>query len=120
MGVRRLRHAPVNPRDCARILCISVLVASQGLVSACEPAQAPAKVTVSLRLQGNPADARVIIDDEDIGPLAVVQSRGVALPPGKHHVSVTAPGYFPWDKAVEAKPGDPLIRFAVALVPVPD
>jgi hypothetical protein len=120
MGVRSLPHASVIPRDCARILCACALVASQGLLSACEPPQAPAKVTVSLRLQGNPADATVVIDDEDIGPLAVVQSRGVALPPGKHHISVTAPGYFPWDKAVEAKPGDPLIRYEVALTRIPD
>ncbi len=97
-----------------------------GLVSlvvfsgACEPAQAPAKATVSLRLEGNPGDASVTIDDENIGPLAFVQNRGVALPPGKHHISVTAPGYLPWDKAVEAKPGDPLIRCEVALIPIPD
>jgi hypothetical protein len=44
----------------------------------------------------------------------------VALPIGVHRISVTAPGYFPWDKAVEAKPGGTLIRLDVALAPVPD
>jgi hypothetical protein len=120
MGVRSLAHTLVITRAYASILCACVLVGSQALLSACEPAQTPAKVTVSLRLQGSPGDATVVIDDEDIGPLAFVQNRGVALPPGKHHISITAPGYFPWDKAVEAKPGDPLIRYEVALTPIPD
>jgi len=120
MGVRDSRYAPVIPLDCVRSIGACLLAGLVGLSSACEPAQAPAKATVSLRLEGNPGDATVVIDDEDIGPLAFVQNRGVALPPGKHHVSVTAPGYLPWDKAVEAKPGDPLIRFEVALIPIPD
>lgn len=120
MGVRDSGHRHVIHQNCVRALRTYALVGSVGLSGACEPAQAPAKVTVSLRLEGNPGDATVVIDDEDVGPLAFVQTRGVALPPGKHHISVTAPGYLPWDKAVEPKPGDPLIRFEVALVPVPD
>jgi hypothetical protein len=88
--------------------------------AACEPAQAPPPVTVSLRLDGTPADATVVIDDLVLGPLSFVASHGVALPPGLHHVTVTADGYFPWDRAVEAKPGGALIRLQVALVQVPD
>ena len=120
MGVRDSRHERVIHRNCVRALSACALTGVVGFYAACEPAQAPAKVTVSLRLEGNPGDATVVIDDEDIGPLAFVQTRGVALPPGKHHISVTAPGYLPWDKAVEAKPGDPLIRYDVALIPIPD
>jgi hypothetical protein len=89
-------------------------------LGACVPAQAPSAPTVSLRLRGAPPDAAVIIDDENVGSLAFVQTRGVALPVGKHHISVVAPGYFPWDKAVEAAPGGPLIRLDVSLTPVPD
>jgi hypothetical protein len=107
-------------RDCARLARIGLLSALTGGLASCAPAQAPTKVTVSLRLQGTPPDATVVIDDENIGSLAFVQTRGVALPPGKHHISVTAPGFFPWDKAVEAKPGDPLIRLEAVLIPVPD
>jgi hypothetical protein len=95
-------------------------LAEFSLVCACVPAQAPSAPTVSLRLQGAPPDAVVIIDDQNVGSLAFVQSRGVALPIGKHHISVTAPGYFAWDKAVEAAPGGPLIRLDVSLAPVPD
>jgi hypothetical protein len=46
--------------------------------------------------------------------------RGVALPPGVHHITVKAHGYFPMDKEVTGKMGDPPIRVDVALTPVPD
>jgi hypothetical protein len=115
-----MRYATYMPRianDCVLEALTSVLVVC---LSACAPAKGPSKETVSLRLQGNLPDATVIIDDQDLGSLAFVQSRGVALPIGVHRISVTAPGYFPWDKAVEAKPGGTLIRLDVALAPVPD
>jgi hypothetical protein len=118
--MRHVVNGFVITRDYARIALTFSLAAAPGLLAACEPAEAPSHATVSLRLQGAPPDATVVIDDQDIGPLGFVESHGVALPPGKHHISVTAPGYFPWDKAVDAKPGDPLVRFAVVLVPVPD
>jgi hypothetical protein len=117
MGVRYAPHMPGIANDCAPAALAFVLALG---LSACAPAKGPSKETVSLRLQGNLPDATVIIDDQDLGSLAFVQSRGVALPIGVHRISVTAPGYFPWDKAVEAKPGSPLIRLDVALMPVPD
>jgi hypothetical protein len=108
---------PGIANDYVRVYLAFVLVAC---LSACAPVKGPSKETVSLRLQGNLPDATVIIDDQDLGSLAFVQSRGVALPVGVHRISVTAPGYFPWDRAVEAKPGGLLIRLDVALTPVPD
>ncbi len=44
--------------------------------------------TVSLRVQGNVADAQVTIDDIPVGALAFVAARGVALPPGRHRITV--------------------------------
>lgn len=76
--------------------------------------------TISLRMQGTPPDAAVIIDEETVGQLDFVAAHGVALPPGLHHVTVVAQGYFPWDREVDAKPGSPPIRLDVALTPVPD
>ncbi|UQA56283.1 PEGA domain-containing protein [Polyangium aurulentum] len=76
--------------------------------------------TVSLRVAGNTPDASVTIDDQYIGVFAFVQKRGVALPPGKHRITVEKAGYFPWDRLVEAKEGDPPIKLDVALVKVPD
>ena len=87
-------------------------------VLACGPAREPK--TVSLRMVGAPPNASVTVDDQFVGSLAVVQARGVALPPGQHRVSVEAAGFFPFDKIVEAKEGDAPIRLDVQLTPVPD
>jgi hypothetical protein len=97
-----------------------LLAALAALVSAsaCELSVPPRAPTVSLRVRGGPPNATVTIDDEYVGPLEVVQVRGVALPIGKHRVSVEAPGYLPVDKIVEAK--DELVRLDVQLVPIPD
>ena len=76
--------------------------------------------TVSLRMQGNVADASVTIDDEYVGALAFVAVRGVALPPGTHRITIEKVGYFPWDRLVEAKPGDRPIHLRVELAAIPD
>lgn len=72
-----------------------------------------------MRMIGGPPNATVTIDDVFVGRLDLVAARGVALPAGTHRVSVEAPGYFPWDRVVEAKEGDPL-RLQVSLVAVPE
>jgi hypothetical protein len=87
-------------------------------LAACGPAKEPR--TVSLRMVGSPPNASVTIDDQFVGSLAVVQARGVALPPGQHRVSVEAAGFFPHDQIVEAKEGNAPIRLDVKLTPVPD
>jgi hypothetical protein len=74
--------------------------------------------TVSLRVTGNIADAHVTIDDIPVGALGYVAARGVALPPGKHRITVERAGYFPWDTLVEAK--DDPIYLQITLVPIPD
>ena len=86
----------------------------------CEPAKGPAQPTISLRMRGTPAEATVVIDDEPLGSLEFVAAHGVALPPGVHYVTVTAPGFFPWDHEVVAKPGSAPISLEVALTRVPD
>jgi hypothetical protein len=96
------------------------LIALALLVASCEPAKAPPQPTVSLRMRGQPLGATVVIDDEALGSLEFVAAHGVALPPGVHHVTVTAQGYFPWDREVDARPGSPPIALDVALIPVPD
>ena len=81
-------------------------------------AEAP---TVPLSLQRSdksPRDAVVTIDEEYIGPLGYVAARGVKLPAGKHRITIEKPGYFPWDRLVEA--GSAPIHFDVTLEPIPD
>ncbi len=96
------------------------LTSSLGVTPACAPANVPAQPTVSLRMHGGPAAAAVIVDEEALGSLEFVAAHGVALPPGVHHVTVKADGYFPWDREVEAKPGSPPIVLEVAPIPRPD
>lgn len=93
------------------------------LAAACGQPASPSTATVSLRMRGTPADATVTIDDQIVGQLDYVAARGVALPPGVHHITVQAPGYFPMDREVEAKLANGAsapIDVAVKLVPVPD
>ena len=106
-----------QPTMMAAIVAVLVAVVMLG---ACEPAQAPAVPTVSLRVAGAPAEATVVIDDNLLGTFDFVAARGVALPPGKHRITVHASGYFPWDREVEAKLGEGMIHLQVALVPIPD
>jgi hypothetical protein len=78
----------------------------------------PSTAKTSLRVGGAPPDASVTIDDQYVGVFAFVAAHGVALPPGKHRITVEKPGYFPWDKLVEGH-GD-LIRLDVALIKIPE
>jgi hypothetical protein len=105
---------------CARAAALAAgatLLAS----AACVPAaRTPEQPTISLRIAGTPPGATVIVDEEALGTLEFVSAHGVALPPGVHHVTVKATGYFPSDQTVEAKPGSPPVKVVVALVSVPD
>jgi PEGA domain len=102
-------------RAAARLAPIAALLAC-----ACQPPDSPERPTVSLRMRGTPPDAMVVVDDQSIGTLDLVAAHGVALPPGVHHITVRAPGYFPMDREVDAKLGTPPTRIDVALTPVPD
>jgi hypothetical protein len=76
--------------------------------------------TTSLRVQGAPADASVTIDDRYVGAFLYVRAHGVAMPPGKHHLTVEKTGFFPWDRLVEVHEGDPPVQLDVTLVKIPD
>ena len=99
-----------------KLVCLAFVIAA-----GCQllPATAPEE-TISLRVKGNVADAQVTIDDRPIGPLGYVAARGVALPPGRHRITVEKAGYFPWDSIVEAVDKDKPILLTITLVPVPD
>jgi hypothetical protein len=99
---------------------LALVLALAGASAACGQPREAAAPTVSLRMQGTPADAVVIIDDQALGTLELVMAHGVALPPGVHHVTVKAEGFLPWDHEVEAKEGSGMIKLEVALTPVPD
>jgi hypothetical protein len=87
---------------------------------ACQGASAPSAETVSFRLRGTPVDANVTIDDIQLGSVEYVATRGVALPKGVHHLTIEAPGYFPFDKELDAKVASKPIVVVVKLEPIPD
>jgi PEGA domain len=88
-------------------------------LTSCEGAAGRPAVSLSLqRGAKSPRDAAVIIDEEYIGPLGYVAARGVRLPAGKHRITIEKPGYFPWDRLVEATTAP--IHFDIDLEPIPD
>ena len=97
--------------------CASLLMMGAAVVACGPPAKAP---TVSLRVAGEPPQARVIIDEVYIGSLAFVSSRGVALPVGSHRITVEAPGFFPQDQIVTVEDGDAPVKLEIHLTRVPD
>jgi hypothetical protein len=88
------------------------------LVSGCGPAVTPAVTLRVERAPSTPKDASVTIDEQYVGPLAVVAARGVRLPIGEHRISVEKSGYFPYDARVTSDRDDVLLK--VKLEPVPD
>ena len=86
-------------------------------LAGCQPQYGPAKTSIRVR-GATPPDAMVIVDDQPIAPLGVVARRGLAVLHGRHRDSVERPGYFPWDRIVEA--GDELIVLDVALQKLPE
>jgi hypothetical protein len=102
---------------CGKVAVVFLVLVLAHAVLGCAP---PEPKTVSLRVKGSLSDAMVHIDDEYIGNFSMVQARGVALPPGKHRISVERSGYFPWDTVVEVKEGDPTVHLDVKLERIPD
>lgn len=97
------------------------MLATMLLVGGCVRQSTPP--TTSLRLApaaGAPVMARVTIDDLPLGSLRYITEHGVALPPGKHRVTIEAEGYLPWDAEVDAGPDGGLVRVPVTLVKVPE
>ena len=113
--------AGAPPRSAACSVFAAVLLAcAAGALVACVPAKPP---TTSLRLspaEATPRSARVTVDDQPLGSLDFVVKRGVALPPGKHRITIEADGYLPWDQEVDAGDTGGRIQLDVKLVKRPD
>jgi hypothetical protein len=69
------------------------------------------------RTKSTPRDASVYIDEEFIGPLYYVAAHGVRLPTGKHRITITRDGYFPWDREVEADRQPVLLNVELVMIP---
>ena len=86
---------------------------------ACRPAASTGPRT-KLVVEGSPATAAVLVDEQPLGTLAMVARRGVALPPGQHRLTVQADGYFPADVLVEIGRGGGVQRQVVRLTTLPE
>jgi hypothetical protein len=122
LNQRRPPHA-LQLRRGWRTLCRFAAMSTLGLVTAAAlgGCSIGLRSAVSMKLnraKATPRDASVYIDEEFIGPLYYVAAHGVRLPTGKHRISITRDGYFPWDRLVEADRQP--IAVDVELVPVPD
>lgn len=70
-----------------------------------------------LRVEVVPDDARVLIDDTFIGRARRTAAQPKELPPGRHRLTIEAPGYFPHDLDLDLPSGETNVR--VELRPVP-
>ena len=70
-----------------------------------------------LRVEVVPDDARVLIDDTFVGRARRTAAQPKELPPGRHRLTIEAPGYFPHDLDLDLPSGETNVR--VELRPVP-
>lgn len=98
----------------ALVLAVMLVIS----LSSCQATEKPAVSLTVTRGAKSPRDAAVTIDEEYIGPLGYVAARGVKLPAGKHRITIEKPGFFPWDRLVEATTQP--ISLDVELEPIPD
>ena len=96
-----------------RTTALAALLVTLGLAGC-----GPSTQAVRLSMAGSVPDASVTIDDMFLGSLSYEQRLGVAVPPGKHRITVEKVGYFPWDQLILAT--DQPIVLDVKLVPIPD
>ena len=101
-------------RRLATLLCLACAIH----VTACvHTPRAVVPISVQ-RASSTPRDASVSVDEEYVGPLYLIAAQGLRLPVGKHRITVTREGYFPWDHIVDADRST--IVLAVELVPIPE
>jgi len=87
------------------------------LLAGCGGAQ-PIKTTpATLRVRVVPETAVVYVDERFVGAGRVLARQPAVLTPGKHLVTIEAPGHFPHDLEVTLVPG--VTQVEVALRPVP-
>lgn len=73
----------------------------------------------TLRLNGEPSDALLDVDDTHLGPVGMFAEKGLLLKPGAHRVVVRRDGYFPEYRLVEIEAGEIEI-LSISLRPLPE
>ena len=96
-------------------LVVALIAAALMGCGAARPRATP--VAGSLVFSCEPADARVSIDDTELGPCALWAGRAVALGPGTHRVVVSREGYLPLESELVPTGRRVTVRAALRRVP---
>jgi hypothetical protein len=104
LASRRLVHA------------IGTLALSAALL-ACGGAHKAKGKPAELRAVVEPSTAIVQVDEKFVGSARVLDKRPASLPPGRHRVTVEAPGYFPHDVEVDLVPGVTTLNLKLRAIP---
>lgn len=70
-----------------------------------------------LRVKAVPEEARVFVDDRFVATARVLGRQPVALRPGHHLLTITAPGYFPHDMELTLPTGETKVEVQLRAVP---
>ena len=70
-----------------------------------------------LEVRVEPREARITVDDRFVATGRVAEAHPIELEPGRHQVTLEAPGYFPHDLEVDLPAGTTTVE--VRLRPVP-
>ncbi|HEX5658682.1 MAG TPA: PEGA domain-containing protein [Polyangiales bacterium] len=87
------------------------------LLCGCAGAQLPRSRPAELRTIVEPPTAAVQIDERFAGAARVLAMRPASVKPGKHRITVEAPGYFPHDAELELVPGVTTVNLKLRPVP---
>jgi hypothetical protein len=93
------------------------LLALSLLLLGCAGSQRPRSRPAELRTVVEPPTAAVQIDEKFAGAARVLAMRPSKVKPGKHRITVEAPGYFPHDAELELPPGVTTVNLKLRQVP---
>jgi len=88
-----------------------------GALIACGGAHKAKGRPAELRALVEPPTAIVQVDETFVGSARVLDKRPAQLTPGKHRVTVDAPGYFPHDVELDLAPGVTTLQLKLRAIP---
>lgn len=100
----------------ARALLLALSISS-GCVECYGPRDPSGSEPATLRINAEPGNARVVIDDDTVVAAQATAVQPLRLSVGRHLVTVEADGYFPHDLALDLPSGETSVD--VRLRPLP-
>ncbi len=95
----------------------AVVLTALMAVAGCAPRPRSTPVAGTVGFVCDPPDARIAIDETDLGSCALWQGRGIALGPGAHRVAVSREGWLPQWSEVVPRGGRITVQAALRRVP---